>query len=205
MPETLKCLNCFYLTGIYFTVLLQDELSSGSISDRRAIFENAKHNTNNSPSRPSAVVTKRDHSQSSRHDKSRDDTSKYYKSNDGSSRLSATKLKKTSTRKDSSFDRSDAPGKLTPRLERLGNTADESCDFNYDDEENPFDISSILRAANEAGPEESPQPEFKQSAWNVLDYLTDDSPKVHSPQVTSPDRGMFHNHFHPECFVGTLQ
>ena len=205
VPRIFKRLNIFYLPGICFIHSSQDELSSGSISDRRAIFENAKNNSNNSPSRPSAVATKRDHSQSNKHNKSRDDTAKYGKSNDGSSRLSATKLKKTSTRKDSSFDRNGAPDKLTPRLERLGTTADESCDFNYDDEENPFDISSILRAANEAGPEESPQPEFKQSAWNVLDYLTEDSPKVHSPKVTSPDRGMSHNHCQPECFAGTLQ
>ena len=179
---------------------MQDELSSASISDRRAIFENANNNNKNSPFRSSAP--KRDYSQSNRHNKSHDDTSKYGKSNDGSSRLSATKLKKTSTRKDASFDRSGAPGKLTPRLERLST---ESCDFNYDDEENPFDISSILRAANEAGPEESPQPEFKQSAWNVLDYLTEDSPKVHSPKAATPDQGMFYNHCHPASFAGMLQ
>ena len=93
-----------------------------------------------------------------------------------SMRLS-TKLQKTSTMKEPGNNRSEVKTPLTPQLEAINN-GDVSCDFDYNSDENPFDISSILRAANEGEPQVPDNAEYNKASWDVMDYLTGDSPQV---------------------------
>ena len=94
------------------------------------------------------------------------------------------KLQKTSTMRES-LNKNEVFSPLSPKLASIS-AVDESSDMDYQSDENPFDISSILRAANEAGPQEAEAVEYKKASWNVLDYLTEESPKagIKSPSKT---------------------
>ena len=86
------------------------------------------------------------------------------------------KLQKTSTMRES-LNKNDVCSPLSPKL-ALISAVNESSDMDYQSDENPFDISSILRAAHESEPQEPEAVEYKKASWNVLDYLTEQSPKV---------------------------
>ena len=90
-------------------------------------------------------------------------------------RLSA-KLQKTSTMREC-VTKSETFTPLSPKLESIS-AVDESCDFDYQSDENPFDVSSILRAANEGESHAPEAVEYSKASWDVLDYLMEESPKT---------------------------
>ena len=98
------------------------------------------------------------------------------------------KLQKTSTMRES-LNKNEAPSPLSPKLASIS-AVNESSDLDYQSDENPFDISSILRAANEGESQTPEAVEYKKASWDVLDYLTEDSPKLaESPKrIVSPKR-----------------
>ena len=103
-----------------------------------------------------------------------EDESKHFKDEEGSHRLSA-KLKKTSTMRDNT-GKSEVYSPLSPKLASISAVEESSLDYQSD--ENPFDISSILRAANEEQSHTPEAAEYTKASWNVLDYLTEASPKM---------------------------
>ena len=117
------------------------------------------------------------------------DSSKFAKTENEGHRLSG-KLQKTSTMRES-FNKNEVLSPLSPKLASIS-AVNESSDLDYQSDENPFDISSILRAANEGESQTPEAVEYKKASWDVLDYLTEDSPKlaVSPKMVVSPKRAV---------------
>lgn len=145
----------------------KNDRTPGSISDRLAMFEK---------SRTSSQA--RVHHSKSSEQKSRPPSGTVARTSEGDSsrqRLSA-KLQKTSTMREC-VTKSETFTPLSPKLESIS-AVDESCDFDYQSDENPFDVSSILRAANEGESHAPEAVEYSKASWDVLDYLMEESPKT---------------------------
>lgn len=159
--------------------ILQNEHPSGSISDRLAVFETSDRRgvlhgqVNKSSSGQNRMYEAR---------KPSEDAYRSAKDESNSYKLSG-KLQKTSTMRES-LNNNEVFSPLSPKLASIS-AVNESSDMDYQSDENPFDISSILRAANEGEPQEAEVVEYKKASWDVLDYLTEDSPKA---VVKSPSK-----------------
>ncbi|XP_065064400.1 anillin-like [Rhopilema esculentum] len=168
---------------------------SGSISDRLAIFEtSSKANESRSYASPNkssdTKATRKSHRSEEEKSASRSP----------SKRLS-TKLQKTSTMKEPGNNRSEVKTPLTPQLEAINN-GDVSCDFDYNSDENPFDISSILRAANEGEAQVPSAVEYNKASWDVMDYLTGDSPQVNENKQGQKRDSVYSNYGADEDMSG---
>ncbi len=81
----------------------------------------------------------------------------------------AGKVKKTSTKKYSN--------PCLPQRINIDNIIDESGSLDFDSDENPFDVSAILKEADKAEQRENQKDEAAKPAWSVDAYLTNDSPQ----------------------------
>jgi len=161
----------------------KNEHASASISDRLAMFETSGKGNASRSQQHRTGDQKRMH-ESRKHTEG---ASKCAKNESEGHRLSG-KLQKTSTMRES-LNKNEAPSPLSPKLASIS-AVNESSDLDYQSDENPFDISSILRAANEGESQTPEAVEYKKASWDVLDYLTEDSPKLaESPKrIVSPKR-----------------
>eukprot|EP00794_Sanderia_malayensis_P018604 gene18604-20475_t len=131
--------------------------SSGSVSERLAVFEQQKKSQ--SP-------------YSDRHNSNTSTTDDYSPSYSHHHHHGASKVKKTSSRKYTSpitcSSRNDGTNSLV---------IDQSCSLDFDSDENPFDVSAILKEADAAEQRVcQQQAEYAKASWSVTDYLGGDSP-----------------------------